>query len=155
MKRPIDAGDIRKGDVVRAEFRDVDSLLAGVTAREYKAGHDCDGGDRNDRVVDYFLLDRPAYALVRIPEKPGLGWLAAHGHRELAVWRRGREGLEGTPTMIFRDPIGITEWTPATAVPTVALGELRVAWGSSGFFRPDAVEAIRKFLAAVDEANQA
>lgn len=149
MKRPIEPSEIRPGDLIRCEALDDDGFGADhILASEFRAG------DRfyNPVVssVRYYLLDRPEPA-VEIPREPGLGWLGVYGHRELAIWRRGDEGLEGTPTLIYRVPRDITEFTRATAVPTEALDALRdeaLTWA-----RLDANSVVGKFLTAIDQAN--
>jgi hypothetical protein len=94
---------------------------------------------------NYSVFEEKDRPLVGIPRVPGLGWLKGYGESKLAVWVRGREGLKGETTLIYRVLADIEGWTPATAVPTAALDELRA--------NPLPQRDIRVFLAAVDEAN--
>ena len=141
---PIAVVDIRRGDSIRFESADPATSLI---AREYRAAADSSG---LNEAGTYFLLDRPAPA-VAIPHVPTLAWLkTVYGRPVLAIWTRGKEGLQGESTAIYRVEADITDFVPATAVPTEALDMLRV-----GCFMTvsEAAEIIAHFLAAVDRAN--
>ncbi len=152
MKRPIDRAEIRKGDAVRIEYRDNDALLAGVTAREYKAGHDCDAGLTEGRPLAYFLLDRPEPAVELPTEGLHLGWLTHDGQADLLVFSFNRPGhIEDASYGSISRPT-VQAWVPAVAVPKAALDALRFR-KDGGFFRIPDDAAITNFLTAVDEAN--
>ena len=79
-KTPIEPGDIRKGDLIRKEYR---VPLGAKTAFEYLAGSNGDSyaSDRGN----YFLLDRPKPPVV-LPTEPGIyadkagsAWDTQHG----------------------------------------------------------------------------
>lgn len=148
-RQPIDPADIRVGDLVRWESATRSPGFP--TAHEWVAI--ADGDDWAGEGQHYLLERRP---LVKIPQKPGLGWLRGYDKSLLAIWKRGNEGLEGESTPIYRVHEDITDWVPATAVPTAALDELRT-YIDAFQHRADtpAKKRIADFLAAVDEANGA
>ena len=65
-KAPIEPGDIRKGDLIRCEYVDVN--YAGNAAVEYYAA--CDGFYNGSAENSFFLLDRPKPPVV-LPTVPG------------------------------------------------------------------------------------
>lgn len=167
MKTPIDPKDIRKGDLIRLEGR---TEGRDSTAHEFRA---VVNGDRDGWVRDrfnWYLLDRPQPP-VELPTEPTLGWLTLRiggffsgptGRRVLeTVW------LDNAGTGLIRagrtDVLAVDRvesFTPATAVPTSALDDLkstesRVYTGSYDVAERNEArrEAIQAFLAAIDEAN--
>ena len=154
MKRPIEASEIRKGDMVRAERLPAEDGLP--LAIEYHATY---AGDSRFNIEDdprYFLLDRPTPP-VELPTEPTLGWLNNSPHL-LAIWKDCSEGAVRPPCVrpvsvpTPFDDGHITAFTPAVAVPKAALEELQANHDCSG-----PLSCLRghvdDFLAAVDEAN--
>lgn len=162
MKQPIEPSDIRVGDLIRSEARG-DSFGGSVplVASEWIATADEIGGDYNS--VRLYLLDRPEPA-VELPTESTLGWLSVEsrgvGWRRLAHWNFPRISMDGATHAQNEWGVNVVvdidtknpAFVAATAVPTAALDELRAAEGN--FFRSETQVAIRKFLAAIDEATK-
>ena len=162
MKRPIEASEIRKGDLIRLEF-DADEA-----ATEYRAVKDREGMAQGvygpttyiAGASRRYLLDRPEPA-VELPPEPTLGWLSGPEisplldmwHEEIVTDRGPTAGryVAGEITGTFALDSEVTAFTPATAVPTDALDELR------GFLVHSAtgksLDQIRDFLTCVRAAN--
>lgn len=158
-RTPIDPADIRTGDLIRWE-RGEGSPTQTFEAAEFRATFDGDGKRNWDG--QHYLLDRPAPA-VDLPTEPTLGWITGYGYRNLDFWRY-RDGADkaGEGAWAGNDPAlkpygygikGITDWVPATAVPTSALDELRTIASSDAFCVDGFSRSVRAFLAAVDAAN--
>lgn len=143
MKTPIDAKDIRKGDLIRWEEDESDE------AREYRA---IVNSPRLSPIPGRtFLLDRPVPAVV-LPTVPTLGWATtAWGTRLILTSGEGRGGCDVTDQG-YVDSSNVTAFTPATAVPTAALDELRDRHSGRGT-TGHACCSICAFLTAVDAAN--
>lgn len=151
MKEPIALADIKAGDLIRVE-QELDK------AHEFRAARD---QERNGW-GDYYLLDRPKPA-VELPTEPTLGWLtyrdtdypSANPTIELGEWKARADratvldvhGLTSVPLA------WAIAFTPAAAVPTAALDELREYINGLDFPNTPACRRIDKFLAAVDEAQ--
>lgn len=162
MKEPIEPSEIRGGDRILATYKRFDA--------EYEVTYtsSCDGQPWRlksdvdiDSKVEHYLLDRPKPA-VELPTEPTLGWLKWYAGEESSGLGIERTGLgiywviEGGVTdsggggmWPMKD---VTAFTPATAVPTAALDELRRNHDCSG---PLSClrEHVDTFLAAVDEAQ--
>ena len=148
MKR-IDGADVRKGDTIRREYTAHRNHLKAV---EFVADGDCHD---NDDVL--YLLDRPTPA-VELPTVPALGWVE---HEEIKArfgsWVASGATLYAVRQMDF-DAASVTAFTPATAVPTDALDELRVALDEAermGGYASGMIlrGATRTLLVAIDAAN--
>lgn len=143
MKTLIAPRDIRKGDLIRFEYADGRST---DRAKEYVASGD-GVGDGRGPVGTYYLLDRPVPP-VDLPTEPTLGWLTLPGGRALeTVWTSNDKASLHRALGGSVDVANVTAFTPATAVPTAALDELRKhtpGWSTA---------SVTTFLAAVDEAN--
>jgi hypothetical protein len=159
-KTPIDPKDIRKGDLIRNEWAD-------GTAFEFRAKHNGDnlgaewrGGGRASFLMGataHYLLDRPKPP-VALPTKPTLAWVDDGRGRALAYWDGSAYADEVTQEELARTFLRakITDFTPATAVPTEALNKFREV-----VERPHAMPlanwegelVAHAFLSAVDEAN--
>lgn len=146
MKRAIDYREIRKGDLIRWEAGD-NLPYPGYAAVEITADRD---GKGLSNVGQHYLLDRPAPP-VQLPEKPTLGWVAVKGGDiRLGCWYESglavvAQGVNGVETK------RVESFTPAVAIPTEALDQLR-GW-NTGFFHSYPEDAIFDFLAAVDAAE--
>ena len=153
----IEFDQIRVGDTVQRDLRGITSAMTVAKRDERRV---CP----NDltHLVNYVgstwtLIDRPKPA-VELPTVPTLGWASGPTFDPLlAVWSR-------VGTVIYTpahrvDEEGVTAFTPATAVPTEALVELRdhltrtAPYGSSAANWKHLGELCRDFLAAVDAAN--
>lgn len=97
-----------------------------------------------------------------VPTKVTLGWIESSSYRQLGRWKRDPDGDAGEYD-IHGDRVntwyGVQAFTPATAVPTSALDELRQLNMDAGA-NPDPeirarrrFDAIDRFLAAVDKAG--
>jgi hypothetical protein len=166
MKTPIEPDAIRPGDKVMACSNGMETTFTVDhidTGRIYAQPGNADHASSAflwDRDNDWYLLDRPTPP-VELPTEPKLGWITQVG---MPGRRLGRFS-SGTPEHEFEGPIvaaergaagmrdinrhfRVTAFTPATAVPTEALDELR---------RRNAIytgfDLVNTFLAAVDEAN--
>ena len=143
MKRPIASSEIRKGDLIRWED--------GENAHEYRA---VVGTGKSNLGGAYFLLDRPEPA-IELPTEPTLGWATVqpkHWRESITClheWRhRGGQLVSTVAPVYFAEDI--TAFTPATAIPSAALGELRRNRMVGSFnFAGD----IDDFLRAVDEVD--
>lgn len=143
-RTPIDPADIKAGDLIRWE-RDFPG--AGYNALEVVASRD---GQNISPYGQHYLLDRPKPP-VGLPTEPTLGWAEYRGHRYLEVWERNEApGMSDRVVTACTGFGPITAFTPATAVPTAALNELRRRVTCYGEGSPTS-----EFLAAVDEANGA
>lgn len=147
VKRPIKPSEIRKGDLVRFE--------SGLN--EYASEWRAEGALLQRRASGtYFLLDRPEPA-VELPTEPTLGWVAFedgyHWCGLVSDIEPGDREFEGRrlDTGYYSErwhATKVTAFTPATAVPTAALDELRRRAQVYGDGSPTS-----DFLAAVDKAN--
>lgn len=151
----IDPADIRKGDAIRFDYTEPFD----VTAAEYVASRDGQGYTTRLNLGNHFLIDRPAPP-VALPTEPTLGWATWGDEQYLGVFvTRGvnlravdSEGATGG------DRDTVTAFTPATAVPTEALDELREAQERAFDLTTDDEKnvcrrgAIEIFLDAVDKA---
>jgi hypothetical protein len=145
-KTPIDPADIRRGDLIRAEFGDRE-------AREYVAGSD---RHKLVSVSTYYLLDRPE-PQVDLPSTTTLGTLtwrdvgAICDRHETALWGPSSDGKRvvsessSVPVRLVTGfaPI-LTHADDETPVPAAALLALRKAWPWN------APTPVATFLAAVD-----
>ncbi|WP_332645080.1 hypothetical protein [Aeromicrobium sp.] len=154
MKEPIEPSEIRKGDLIRWESKHSEH------AHEWRAQTDrawwADEGQ-------HYLLNRPRPA-VEFPSEPTLGWLrliGAVGDGPPSTWRFEHSGMDDSRRA--RNEWGyvvadvddkIASFTPATAVPTAALDELRDACNRDcDEYGCECAIAAHHFLAAVDEAQ--
>lgn len=146
-KTPIDPKDIRKGDLIRWEG-DPSLGSGGVKVAEYGAEYD---GNSWTLSGQHYLLDRPKPP-VDLPTEPTLGWLSAHTNPDptLGAWRT--EDRYVTRDGTYRLADDVTAFTPATAVPTKALDELRTQHRVNVTLE-SRYASVTRFLAAVDEAN--
>lgn len=163
MKEPIKPEDIRKGDLIRWEWR---QPLPGIeTAIEYTAFRDAGSYSPIVDVGQHYLLDRPTPAAL-LPTEPTLGWVEQDypslvGRRLLGVFACGEnDRLSEQPAM---DEFGhrgkkvnqvyrVAAFTPATAVPTEALDEFRRVFENTAGSLSEQLAAGDRFLAAVDKA---
>jgi hypothetical protein len=156
MRTPIEPCDIRAGDVIRYE----PTQPADLAAVEFIAKMD-GYGYMPKAFGQHLLLARPKPA-VELPTEPALGWLGVTDTgkanlslspgRVLGVFKNRETLVDGGPAGSWSHEF-VTAFTPATAVPTSALDELRATLHSvkeAGERRED----IGDFLAAVDEANR-
>lgn len=143
-RRPIEPSEIRKGDLIRAEFGDRD-------AREYVASHY--RHRLGARGVRHYLLDRvdPAWQGVRHGWLDGRFVTATHV-LSLGWWRVDGVNTQGQPTR--SELHDIDRLIPATPVPTVALDRFMRVRNTPGATLGDIYEASRNFLAAVDKAGE-
>lgn len=154
MKTPIEPIDIRVDDLIRYEFGSMPG-----SASEWRA--EVEGiSPYQARAGQHYLLDRPKPA-VELPTIPSLGWVTTDlGFRDGATlafvgqWKKGSDAMTADYGHGYRRISGlyggrenVTAFTPATAVPTEALDELRAEWPY-----PDG--AVHAFLTAVDAANE-
>lgn len=146
MKEPIEPSEIRKGDLIRFEY-DGDPR---EVAEEWRAQDDADGFHFR-APGHHYLIDRPKPD-VELPTEPTLGWLTANDERPYLshVKLDGERAM--TDGLYYAHASRVTAFTPATAVPTAALDELRgVARAHlSGYLD---FRVLTTFLAAVDEAQ--
>lgn len=158
MKTPIDQIDIRKGDKIRWEAEN------GDVAHEWRARRARESFDGDVSLgfgQHYIIEDRPVPAVV-LPTVPTWGWLDSTANNAvLGLWqRRHLTGGPGAETIApgFR-ALGyeITAFAEAVAVPKDALDELRTYFRSLplGIMLNNPQMAIREFIHAVDEANEA
>jgi hypothetical protein len=158
MKQPIEPSEIRKGDLIRWESDVVDE-----NAEEWRSRHD---QPPYRAWGQHYLLDRPTAPAVELPTEPSLGWLTYAGSTIFGTFRRFKAGDAHLDSMKWEatevrgdDPhnsySSVTAFTPATAVPTEALNELREAHdgGAGCCIGCRAYVSVGHFLAAVDEAN--
>lgn len=159
MKRPIEPSEIRKGDLIRWEAGD-NLPYPGYAAVEITADRD---GMGMSNVGQHYLLDRPAPP-VQLPSGSHFGTLSwvdgASGGTLTAEWLiDGKQAEALNFGAILREHV--TAFTPATAIPTEALDELREAEERAMDVKPfdaDRKNGIRRdaiftFLAAVDAAG--
>jgi hypothetical protein len=153
MKTPIEPSEIRKGDLIRAEFGNRD-------AREYVAGRDAHHLGVTYR---HYLLDRPKPA-VELPTEPTLGWVhfseGAKGWLGFVDDQGGSDGLfnatteRGYASNCFIAS-RVTAFIPATAVPTehwTALVAEHDQFHADREFCSDD-QPVCALVAAVDKAN--
>lgn len=152
MSTPIDFKDIRVGDTVECVWYpgySITGIVGGIDNDGLTCGVYGDGEFSHLIGVEadtFTLVDRPKPDVV-LPTVATLGWLDSKGNdHALGIWRRqvltGGNGVENLRGDGFRaQDYDITDFTPATAVPTTALDELRDTW------------EVHIFLAAVDAAN--
>jgi hypothetical protein len=155
-RSPIEPGDILKGDLIRNEWDD-------GTALEFRAKRDGDAIGvlaRGDGLLSFiagssrhFLLDRPERPL--LDDEWRLGWIHCENpENALGFWRMPDSGVEGRDDLgRVRIPRRPTGFTPATAVPTEALDELRRR-RRAGQFNCLSGQPVLDFLDAVDKAAQ-
>lgn len=158
MKRAIDPSEIRKGDLVRYEGQDESTTTRAV---EFCAERD---GQSYLPVVlpgQHYLLHRPTPP-VELPTEPALGIVSGTwgGPPRLAVWRVERDACSTWLRPVDNEgdtdrTVGgaVTNFVPATAVPTKALDRVRRVAATCDATYPDYKEALFTFLAAVDSAN--
>jgi hypothetical protein len=151
-RTPIEFRDIRAGDLIRSETTDDVALGDNLLATEWRA--DAETKYRAPASgVAFFLLDRPEQPL--LDDEWRLGWIHCENpENTLGFWRMPDAGVEGRDdlgrTRIPRRPTG---FTPATAVPTDALDELRRR-RRAGQFNCLSGQPVLDFLDAVDKAGQ-
>lgn len=172
MKQPIQPEDIRKGDLIRAEWsKEADA------AYEFRAVRDRDTmGVR--RGLDgelsgwagadsFYLLDRPTPP-VELPGQFVLGWIHHEDERTLGAWRHDIDVDEGMQPAAYgvvgwdlwdKDTYyNVTAFTEAVAVPKAALDDLRAVYRKGRYGSPAEAcrlltQSVVDLLAAVDEAN--
>jgi hypothetical protein len=158
-KTPIEASEIRKGDLIRDESPS--GLTPHRRALEYVALRD--GHVYSAGFGPFYLLDRPT-PTVELPSEPTLGWLDSTGNdHALGIWRplalTGGPGLDNHYGDGHRALLPeITAFTPATAVPADSLDELRkihLAREGCGEIKCGSHKDVARFLEAVDKAAQA
>lgn len=156
-RKPIAFEDIRIGDKVEQRFVRrgcatrrrgvVTAIKDGEVTGERWSVRIGDSDLTSSEDVEWFLLDRPVPP-VDLPTEPTLGWLTLPGGRALeTVWTSNDKASLHRALGGSVDVANVTAFTPATAVPTAALDELRKhtpGWSTA---------SVTTFLAAVDEAN--
>lgn len=154
MKTPIAFEDIRVGDKVEVEW-DEPAPISGFTFVRLVAT--CDG-QRPNRAARAFLLDRPAPA-VELPTEPTLGWLTLEATGFFAgsstsletVWLNdAKTGLIHAGRTALTNVDRVKDFTPATAVPTSALDELRANYMDTS---KSLAKITGDFLDAIDAAG--
>ena len=156
MKTHIEFDDIQVRDTVTRDYRGVSSTLTvairdAMTVYPNFSGRADEVAVRNPDGSTWRLVDRPKPVVV-LPAEPALGWLDSTGNdHTLGLWRRtsltggdGIENVRGTGYNALTSEI--TAFTPATAVPTDALHELR-------FAQVFPLSEVETFLDAVDAAT--
>lgn len=164
MKTPIEVSEIRKGDRIVAKYKVFDAeyevtYTASGSGQPWRSKKDVDINSE----VEHYLLDRPAPA-VDLPTEPTLGWLEVSDTgqanftripgRVLGVFKNRKTVVDGGTIGSWSHDL-VTAFTPATAVPTSALDELReyMRKFSDGAMLTRSGNQIRDFLAAVDRAG--
>jgi hypothetical protein len=163
-KTPIDPKDIREGDRIRIEAAEGRTFGDGLTASEFIAREFDNPAEFS--YLRYYLLDRPKPP-VDLPSEPTLGWVTSVGGEvALSTWRPDFvQGGAIVATVDVRDSRAfctgmkkyvdhITAFTPATAVPTEALDELRREHHDNVTFS-SRYDSVKRFLTAVDKAANA
>lgn len=165
MKTPIEPSEIRKGDLIRVEYRAVADRPD--SAHEFRAQIDRDTDGWVEARFNWFLLERPE-PVIEIPTAVTLGTLswrddvAICDRHETALWGPSNDGkriVSESSSVPVRMVTGfvriLTHADDETPVPTEALDrlrEMRIEWGESSddyrrfnkladFF--DAIEATR------------
>ena len=163
MSTPIDFDDIQVRDTVTRDYRGVSSTLtvamrgAGAVYPNFSGRAD-DVAVRNPDGSTWRLVDRPI-PNVELPTEPTLGWLDSTGNdHALGIWRRayltGGNGFDNSRGDGHNAlSAEITAFTPATAVPTDALDELREKYEIGHGLTLIRRGSVSTFLAAVDAAN--
>jgi hypothetical protein len=153
VKEPIEPSDIRKGDLIRWE---ADGKPGGtfVRAVEYAANGE---NDEYDMRGQHYLIARHTLG---IPHQPALGWVNTKNHGpSLGFWRdvpiEGRAANLDNSGQAYGTLVTANAFTPATAVPTSALDELRLyVTGLDDLPVLRAAErAVARFIEVVDEAQ--
>lgn len=158
----IQPRDIRAGDLIREERSgEGQESDPSVVAVEYVATRDRNTRNRFTGERTYYLLDRPA-PVVELPTEPTLGWteyrLGGDSVRRLGCTFNLARCVRLSAWDVDVAADWVTAFTPATAVPTEALDELRAPEGViNGAGLALAVHRRRRietFLAAIDEASR-
>lgn len=151
------ADAVRKGDQIRVVIK-----AGETTSFQYEAAHDGDdGGIGGSAVFRYLVRRSPA---VTLPTEPTLGWIESEERSDLGWFALGdvaveRHAVEADATLAREfssaghqvDVVRrVKSFTPATAIPSVALEAFRTSEATT------AMEAFSRkvaLLAAVDAAN--
>lgn len=159
MKTPIKPSEIRKGDLIRIEW--TRSQCGSSRALEYVALSDKMGMRRKLDSLEWheashYLLDRPT-PVVDLPSEPTLGWLTYdsgdQGGSTLGHWYRFNSHIAHDNCAGSYSHEYITAFTPATAVPTEALNELRKTATTHNGADCHLHTGLSRFLAAIDKAG--
>lgn len=150
MKEPIEIKDMKKGDLIRAEW---DTVL-GIRASEYFVS--TDGQSTYSGAKRYFLLEAARPVLDLPQDIHAIGWLTASG-TELAHERVLGEWYFGD-TYVTASGIGeipqtaVTEFIPATAVPTQNF--ITIQHEAEHSIDPKTCRKLREFLDVVFLSNK-
>lgn len=162
MKAPIEPSDIKAGDTIERHWRVTVTTMPVARVKgslAYSPEDYCMGLDTTDG-ESFYLLDRPTPP-VELPEVATWGWLtyrdtdypSANPTVELGEWKSRRDrvtvlDVHGSTSV---PSAWVTAFTPATAIPTEALDELRHRHETRHLLIGD----LNAFFAAVDKANGA